>query len=154
ESGEGRADITQLNIERIADGKLTLRLSGQGEADARLRGREYGVPYAISPHMAFSIKDQPLPLEFVGEDRKIFLRAAPGATVPIDVQFKLKIGGQDLSFSRQSDAPADQWLKRIELPSFFDREISLPRKMEMDAGRNLHITEKRTLVYSLSDLRV
>ena len=77
EGGEGRADVTQLDIESIADGKVTVRLSGQGEVDARLRGREYGVPYAISP----------LPLEFVGEGKKIFLRAAPGSTLPIDAQF-------------------------------------------------------------------
>jgi len=154
ESGEGRADITQLNIERIADGKLTLKLSGQGEADARMRGREYGVPYTISPHMTFSIKDQPLPLEFVGEEKKIFLRAAPGSTLPINVQFNLKVAGRDFSFSRQSVVQADKWLNRIELPSFLEREISLPRKMEVDAGGNLHITERRNLGYTLSNMRV
>ncbi len=154
ESGEGRADVTQLNIEQIADGKVTLRLSGQGEVDARLRGREYGVPYTISPRMTFSIKDQPLPLEFASEEKKIFLRAAPGATLPINVQFNLKVAGQDLSFSRQSVAQADKWLNRIDLPSFFDREISLPRKMEIDAGGNLHITEKRNLGYTLSNMRI
>jgi len=154
DSGEGRADITQLNIERIADGKVSLRLSGQGEMDARLRGREYGVPYNISPHMTFSIKDQPLPLEFVGEEKKIFLRAAPGSTLPIDVRFNLKVAGRDLGFDRKSVAQADKWLNRLELPSFFEREISLPRKMEVDAGGNLHITEKRNLGYALSNLRV
>jgi hypothetical protein len=153
EGGEGRADITQLNVERIADGKLTLRLSGQGEVDARLRGREYGVPYTISPRMTFSIKDQPLPLEFVGEEKKIFLRAAPGSTLPIDVRFNLKVAGRDVGFDRKSVAQADKWLNRIELPSFFDREISLPRKMEIDAGGNLHVTERRNLGYALSDMR-
>jgi len=154
ESGEGRADLTQLNIERIADGKINVKLSGQGEVDARLRGREYGVPYTISPRMTFSIKDQPLPLEFVSEEKKIFLRAAPGSTLPINVRFNLKLAGQDLSFDRQSVAQADKWLNRIELPSFFDREISLPRRMEVDAGGNLHITARRNLGYSLSDMRV
>src|SRR4029079_4158165 len=67
ESGEGRADLTKLDIESIADGKAIVRLSGQGEVDAKLSGREFGVPYAISPHMIFSIKDQPLPLEFLSE---------------------------------------------------------------------------------------
>jgi len=154
ESGEGRGDVTQLNIERIADGKLTVRLSGQGEVDAKLRGREYGVPYNISPHMTFSIKDQPLPLEFVGEEKKIFLRAAPGSTLPIDVRFNLNVAGRDLGFDRKSVAQADKWLNRIELPSFFDREISLPSKMEVDAGGNLHITERRNLAYTLSNMRV
>ena len=154
ESGEGRADITQLDIESIADGKVTVRLSGQGEVDARLRGREYGVPYSISPRMTFSIKDQSLPLEFVGEGKKIFLRAAPGSTLPIDVRFNLKLAGHDLWFDRRPVAQADKWLNRIELPSFFDREISLPRKIEIDAGGNPHITERRTLGYTLSNMRV
>ena len=154
EGGEGRADVTQLDVESIADGKVTVRLSGQGEVDARLRGREYGVPYAISPHMSFSIKNQPLPLEFVGEGKKIFLRAAPGSTLPIDAQFNLKVAGHDVRFDRRSVAQADKWLNRVELPSFFDREISLPRKIKLDAGGHPHITESRNLGYTLSNMRV
>jgi hypothetical protein len=154
EGGEGRADVTRLDIESIADGKVTVRLSGQGEVDARLRGREYGVPYAISPHMSFSIKDQPLPLEFVGEGKKIFLRAAPGSTLPIDAQFNLKVAGHDVRFDRRSVAQADKWLNRVELPSFFDREISLPHKIRLDAGGHPHITESRSLGYTLSNMRV
>jgi hypothetical protein len=154
EGGEGRADLTQLDIESIADGKVTVRLSGQGEVDARLRGREYGVPYAISPHMSFSIKDQSLPLEFVGEGKKIFLRAAPGSTLPIDAQFNLKVAGHDVRFDRRSVAQADKWLNRVELPSFFDREISLPRKIKLDAGGHPHVTEIRNLGYTLSNMRI
>lgn len=153
EGGEGRADVTQLNIERITDGKIEVRLSGQGELDARVSGREYGIPYTLSPHVTFSIKDQPLPLEFFSEEKKGFLRAAPGSTLPISVRFNLNIAGQDFSFSRRSVAQADKWLNRIELPSFFDREISLPRKMEIDAGGNPHVTEKRKLGYTLSNVR-
>src|SRR5262249_59231189 len=85
ENGEGRADITQLNIERIADGKVSLRLSGQGDMDARVSGREYGIPYTLSPRMTFSIQDQPLPLEFFSEEKRIFLRASPASTFPINV---------------------------------------------------------------------
>jgi len=154
ESGEGRADMTQLNIERIADGRVDVRLSGQGEVDARVSGREYGIPYTVSPRMTFSIQDQPLPLEFGAEEKKIFLRAVPGSTLPINVRFSLKVAGRDFGFSRQSVAQADKWLNRIDLPSFFDREISLPRKMEIDAGGNLHITERRNLGYTLSNVRV
>jgi len=154
EGGEGRADLTRLDVESIADGKITVRLSGQGEVDARVRGREYGVPYAISPHMSFSIKDQPLPLEFVGEGKKIFLRAAPGSTLPIDAQFNLKIAGHDVRFDRRSVAQADKWLNRIELPSFFDREISLPSKIKIDAGGRPRIIESRNLGYTLSNMRV
>jgi hypothetical protein len=154
ESGEGRADLTQLNIEQIGDGKFMMRLSGQGEVDARVSGREYGIPYTVSPRMRFSIKDQPLPMEFFSEERRIFLRATPGATLPIDVRFMLNIGGHEFSFDRQSTAQVDKWLKRIELPSFFDREIALPRKMEIDAGGNLRITERRNLGYTLSNMRI
>jgi hypothetical protein len=154
EGGEGRADLTRLDIESIAGGKAALRLSGQGEVDARLRGREFGVPYAISPHMNFSIKDQPLPLEFVSEGKKIFLRAAPGSTLPIDVQFNLKIAGHDVRFDRRSVAQADKWLNRVELPSFFDREISLPRRIMIDGGGHPHIIERRNLDYTLSNMRI
>lgn len=154
EGGEGRADLTRLDVESIADGKAIVRLSGQGEVDARLRGREYGVPYAVSPHMTFSIKDQTLPLEFVGEGKKIFLRAAPGSTLPIDIQFNLKVAGHEVRFDRRSVAQADKWLNRIELPSFFDREISLPRKVKIDAAGHAHIIEKRNLGYTLTNMRV
>jgi hypothetical protein len=154
ESGEGQADITQISVERIADGKIEVRLSGQGDLDARVNGREFGIPYALSPHLTFSIKDQILPLEFFSEEKKGFLRAAPGATLPISVRFSLKVAGQEISFSRQSVAQADKWLNRIELPSLFDREISLPRKMEIDAGGNPHVTEMRSLSYTLSNARV
>jgi hypothetical protein len=154
ESGEGRADLTKLDIESIADGKATVRLSGQGEVDARLSGREFGVPYTISPHMIFSIKDQPLPLEFLSEGKKIFLRAAPGSSLPIDVQFNLKIAGHDVRFDRRSVAQADKWLKRVELPSFFDREVPLPRKIMIDAAGHPHIIESRNLAYTLSNMRI
>jgi hypothetical protein len=154
EGGDGRADLTRLDIENIADGKAVVRLSGQGEVDARLRGREFGVPYAISPHIKFSIKDQPLPLEFASEGKKIFLRAAQGSTLPIDVQFNLKLAGHDVRFDRRSVAQADKWLKRVELPSFFDREISLPRRILIDAAGHPHVIEKRNLDYTLSNMRI
>jgi hypothetical protein len=153
EGGEGRADVTQLDIESIADGKANVRLSAQGEVDAQVRGREYGVPYAISPRMNFSIKDQSLPLEFVSEGKKIFLRAAPGSTLPIDAQFNLKIAGHDVRFDRRAVAQADKWLK-IDLPSFFDREISLPRKIRIHADGVPHIIERRNLGYTLSNMRI
>jgi len=154
ESGEGRADVTQLNIERIADGKIHARLGGQGELDARLRGREYGIPYGLSPHVTFAIRDQNLPLEFLSEGERIILRASPGSTLPISFRFNLKVAGRSFGFNRDSVVQADRWLSRVELPSFFGREISLPRKMEVDAGGNLYVTERRKLNYTLSNLRL
>src|SRR6266511_2847607 len=93
-------------------------------------------------------------LKFVGEGKKIFLRAAPGSTLPIDAQFNLKIAGHDVRFDRRSVAQADKWLNRIELPSFFDREISLPSKIKIDAGGRPRIIESRNLGYTLSNMRV
>jgi hypothetical protein len=154
EGGEGRADLTRLEIEKIADGKADVRLSGQGEVDARVSGREFGVPYSITPHINFSIKDQPLPLEFASEGKKIFLRAAPGSKLPIDAQFNLKLAGHDVRIDRRSVAQADKWLKRVELPSFFDREISLPRRIMIDAAGHPHVIEKINLDYTLSNMRI
>ncbi len=154
ENGAGRADISRLNVDRIADGKVSLRLSGGGELDAKLRGREYGIPYSFSPHVTLAIKDQTLPLEFTSEGERVILRAAPGSTLPFSVRFSTKVAGRDLGFNRNSAVQADRWLNRIELPSFFGREISLPHRMEVDAGGNLYVTEKRRLNYTLSNLRV
>lgn len=154
EGGEGRADINQLRIDRIADGKIYLRLSGQGEVDARLKGREYGIPYRLSPRTAFAIKDQTAPLQFVSEGERVVLRAVPGSTLQIDLRFSLKVVGRDVGVNRQLVVQADRWLKQIELPPFFGREISLPRRMEIDAGGNLYTTKRQQLGYTLSGLRL
>jgi hypothetical protein len=66
----------------------------------------------------------------------------------------LKIAGHDVRFDRRSVAQADKWLNRIELPSFFDREISLPSKIKIDAGGRPRIIESRILGYTLSNMRV
>ena len=64
------------------------------------------------------------------------------------------MAGRDVGINRNSVIPADRWLNRIELPSLFGREISLPRKMEVDAGGNLYVTEKLALNYTLRNLRL
>ncbi len=154
ENGEGQADVSELNIESIAEDKLNLRLSGQGVIDARVKGREFGVPYGLSPRTSFAIKDQLVPLQFISENGKAFLRALPGATLPINVRFSLNVAGKDIGINRTEVVQVDRWLSKIELPALLDREIMLPRKMEVDAGSNLHTTEKQKLIYSLSNLRV
>jgi hypothetical protein len=93
-------------------------------------------------------------LEFASEGKKIFLRAAPGSTLPIDIQFNLKIAGHDVRFDRRSVAQADKWLNRVELPSFFDREIPLPRKILIDGAGHPHVIESRNLGYTLSNMRI
>ncbi len=154
ENGEGQADVSELKIESISDDKLNLRLSGQGVIDARVKGREFGVPYGLSPRTSFAIKDQLVPLQFVSENGKAILRALPGATLPINVRFSLNVAGKDIGINRTEIVQVDRWLNKIELPALLDREIMLPRKMEVDAGSNLHTTEKQKLIYSLSNLRV
>jgi len=154
EGGEGRADIRQLSLEKIDNGRLNFRISGQGEIDARLRGKEFGVPYSLSPRTTFNIKDAQVPMQFVSEGDHVVLQAVPGATLPVDLRFSLMIAGRDLGINRSLTIEADQWLKRIELPSFFGRRISLPRKIEIDAGGNLYVTESTRLDYNLSKVRI
>ncbi len=153
ESGDGRADVEQLQVEQISDGKVSLRLRGQGEIDARVRGREYGIPYRFSPHTNFAIKDKALLLQFAGEGDNIFLSALPGSRLPIDLRLSIKVAGRQLGINRKIEVQADRWLKRIELPNFLDREIPLPRKLEVDAGGNLYMTGKQKLNYHLFGLR-
>lgn len=154
ESGEGQADISDLKVENVADDKLSLRLTGQGAIDARVNGREFGVPYGLSPRTSFAIQDQQIPLQFIAENDKAILRALPGATLPINVRFSLNIAGKDLGINRTQVMQVDRWLSRIELPALLNREIMLPRKMEVDAGSNIHTTEKQKLNYSLSNLKI
>jgi hypothetical protein len=154
EHGTGRADVSQLNIDRIADGRINVRLSGQGEIDAKVRGREYGIPYGFSPHVTFTISDQLLPLEFAAEAERVVMRAAPGSALPISVRFSTTVAGRELGINRKALVPADRWLNGLEMPSIFARELNLPRKMEIDAGGNLYVTEKRKLSYGVQNLRV
>lgn len=154
EGGQGRADITDLSIDRIADGKIHVRLGGQGELDPQLKGREYGIPYSLSPHVTFAIQDQIVPLEFAGDGERVILRALPGATFPIKMRISANVAGRDLGINRTVAVEAGRWLNRIELPSFFGREISLPQRVEIDAGGNWYVTKHRKLNYTLGNLRL
>lgn len=154
ESGEGRADIKQLSLEKIDNGRLNFKVTGQGEIDARLRGKEFGVPYSLSPRTTFNIRDALVPMQFVSEGDHLVLQAVPGATLPVALRFSLSVAGRDLGIDRNLTIQADQWLKRIELPSFFGREITLPRKIEIDAGGNLYVMESKRLNYNLSRVRL
>ncbi|MGH9841661.1 MAG: hypothetical protein ACREEM_23155 [Blastocatellia bacterium] len=154
EGGQGRADVTQLGIDRIAGGKLNIKLSGQGELDARLRGREYGIPYSLSPHVSFAIRDQIVPMQFVTEGDRMILRAAPGTTFPIPMRISTRIAGRDIGINRTITVEADRWLNRIELPSFFGREIPMPRRLELDAGGNFYVTKKQNINFTLNNLRL
>lgn len=154
ESGEGQADISELKVETIADNKINVRLSGQGVMDARVKGKEFGVPYGLSPRTNFTVKDQPVPLEFLTDNGKAIFRAVPGSTLPINLRFTLNVAGKDIGINRSEAVQIDRWLSRIELPALLNREILLPRKMEIDDGSNIHTTEKKKLNYTLLNLRV
>jgi len=154
ENGEGQADISDLNIESIADGKVNVRLSGQGVIDARVKGREFGVPYGLSPRTNFTIKDQLVPLQFLSENGKAIFRAQPGSVLPINVRFSLNVAGREVGINRTEIMQVDRWLSRVELPALLNREIMIPRKMEIDAGGNLYVTDRQKLIYSLANLRV
>jgi hypothetical protein len=152
EGGAGQADISQLRVESIADGGLNVRVSGQGALDAQLRGREYGIPYRLSPRVNFAIKDQLIPLRFVNEGERALLRAAPGATLPIDMRFSLSIAGRALGIDRRVAVEADRWLNRLELPALLEQELSLPRKLQADKEGKLHVVDRKPLGYKLSQL--
>jgi hypothetical protein len=154
EGGQGRADVTGLNIDRIADNKVSVKLNGQGELDARLRGREYGIPYNFSPHVNFSITDRILPFEIANDDKGPFLRATPGASFPIDLRISSPMLGTEFSVSRSVDVQADRWLNRIDLPSPAGRQLPLPKKLEIDAEGNLRIVRSEKLTYTLGNFRL
>ncbi len=153
-NGDGQADISEMHVESIGDGKVNLRLSGQGVIDAQIKGREYGIPYGFSPRTNFTIKDQPIPLQFVGENGKVILRAVAGSILPINLRFSVQVAGQEISVNRTEAVQVDRWLNRIEMPALLNREILLPRRLEVDDGGNLHVTQKDRLSYALSNLRV
>ena len=154
ESGEGQADISELKVENIANDKVNVRLSGQGTVDARVKGKEFGVPYGLSPRTNFTVKDELVPLEFLTDNGKAIFRAAPGSVLPVNMRFTINVAGKDVGVNRSEAMQIDRWLNRIEFPALLNREIMLPRKMEVDAGSNIHTTEKQKLIYTLSNLRV
>lgn len=153
-NGDGQADISEMRVESINDGKINLRLSGQGVIDAQIKGREYGVPYGFSPRTSFAIKDQPIPLQFASENGKVMLRAVAGSVLPINLRFSVQLAGQEISINRTEAVQVDRWLNRIEFPALLNREILLPRRLEVDDGGNLRVTQKEKLGYALSNMRV
>jgi hypothetical protein len=153
-NGDGQADVTDMRVESISAGKVNLRLSGQGVIDAQIKGREYGIPYGFSPRTNFAIQDQPILLQFLAENGKAILRAAAGSVLPINVRFSVQVAGQEVSINRTEAVQVDRWLNRIEFPALLNREILLPRRLEVDDGGNLHVTQKEKLSYALSNLRV
>jgi hypothetical protein len=152
EAGDGRADVTQLSAERIARDRVDLRLNVQGEMNVRVRGREYGIPYSLSPRGTFAINNETVPLELVSENDRVSLRAAPGSRVPINIRVGIEIAGQPISIPRTIHAPADRWLSGVTLPTLFSREIRLPRRIETGDRHQTQVTDGEAVHYTLSKL--
>jgi|GEM_PF-1244614 len=153
EGGDGRADLRGLVVERIAGNRLDLRLTAQGSLEARLRGREYGIPYRLSPNGTFAIKGEVVPLEVAGEGDRALLRAVPGSQLPVQVRMEFEIAGHNLGLSRTVTVPADRWFNRLALPSLVGRELQVPRKIEAGSG-GMRVVSSESSRYSLSKLRV
>lgn len=154
ESGEGKADVARLMVESISDAHVTLRLGGQGDLQVKVNGREYGVPYALSPRGKFSINDEAVPLQLVTHDERIFVRAAAGAIVPVKVNLSIEVAGYPIGLTRTVQLQADQWLKDFELPAILTQEIQLPRKIAVGKNSELSIASSQASRYTIANLRV
>lgn len=154
ESGEGKADVARLTVEAISDAHVTLRLAGQGDLQVKVNGREYGIPYALSPRGKFSINDEALPLQLVTRDERIFVHAATGAVVPVKVNLSIEVAGYPIGLTRTVQLQADQWLKDFELPAILTQEIHLPRKIAVGKNSELSIASSQPSRYTIANLRV
>src|SRR5581483_2631777 len=154
ESGDGRADVQSLLIESINDNRLNLRLTAEGDLTARLRGREYGVPYSLSPRGTFSISNETIPLEVAGENNGVILRAVPGSRVPVRVSLGIEVMGRRLSLPQTISVQADRWFDKLALPEILSREVQLPRIIEVSNGNGMKVVSSEVSRYTLSNLKV
>jgi hypothetical protein len=154
ESGDGHADVARLSVEDISAARVFMRLAGQGELNAKVKGREYGVPYHLSPRGRFTINDELLPLEIASHQERLVVRAAAGAVVPVRVNMMIDVLGHPIGLTRTIQLQARQWLKDFELPTLFTQEVSLPRQLVVEKDQPLRVTDSRTLRYTISRLRV
>ncbi len=154
ESGDGKADVARLSIEDITDTRIFVRLAGQGDLNAKVKGREYGVPYSLSPRGHFFISDELLPINITSRNDRVIVRAASGAVVPVKVNMTIDVIGRPFSFTRTVKLQADQWLKDFELPNIITQEIQLPRKITFSKTSEMNITSSETSRYTIANLRV
>lgn len=154
ESGDGHADVTRLSVEDISATRVFVRLAGQGELNAKVKGREYGIPYTLSPHGRFSINNELLPLEILSRNDRIVVRAVRGASVPVKVDMTIDVIGNAISFTRTVNLRADEWLKEFELPTFLTQEVQLPRKIAMGKKNEVTVVSRATSHYTIANLRI
>lgn len=157
ESGTAQADVQQFVLDRIDSEGITARLRLQGVFDTRLRGREYGIPYRIAPRGSFVINDRSVPLRVASTAGRAFLQAVPGTQLPLDLRFQFSLAGlagREIGFNRQTNLPAEQLLKQLELPAFYLRKLPLPRKLAIKRGSKLEVTEWQDRWLELSSLQI
>ncbi len=154
ESGEAQGDLKQIAVDRVDGERIETRLNVQGVFDTRLRGREYGIPYRLTPSGTFAINDRRMPLRVLSENGRAFLQAEPGTQLPLDLQFKFGLAGREISFYRQVNLPAERLLSRLELPAFYLRKLPLPRKLVAEKGGQFNVTAWQELTLHLSELQI
>ncbi len=154
ESGDGQADVARLSVEDISETRVVVRLTGQGELNAKVKGREYGVPYKLSPRGRFSINNELLPLEIMSRNDRIVVRAASGAFVSVSVNMTIDVIGRAIGLTRTVNLRADEWLKEFELPAFITQEVQLPRQLTLGKNNELTVVRSGISRYTIANLRV
>ncbi len=154
ESGTGQADIAQLVVEDISPLRVLVRLVGQGEVDTKMKGREFGIPYSLSPHGTFVVNDELVPLQITSNNNGISIKAATGAVVPVKARFTLAVAGHPIGFTRTINLQADQWLKNFELPAIFSQDVQLPRKIVIGKDNKITIEKSEMSHYIITNLRL
>ncbi len=153
ESGEGQADLKQVVIETLRDGLLGARLLALGNFTAKVRGREYGIPYRLSPRGQFGIQDRALSLRLMSDAGHVWLQGLPGANVPVNLRMNFPIAGREFGFDRQLNLPAERMVNRWELPALWAREFALPRKLIVQTDKSFQIVESQLVTLVLSQLQ-
>ena len=153
ESGTGQADLKQIIVEQLRDGLLGARLLAQGSFNAKVNGREYGIPYRLSPRGQFGIQDRGLSLRLMSGAGRVWLQGLPGTQLPVDIRMNFPVVGREIGFDRQLNLPAERVVNRWELPAFWAREFALPRKLVVLADKSLQITESQPLTLALTQLQ-
>ncbi len=154
ESGDGSANVSNLKVENFDSAKINLRLTGQGELNAKVKGREFGIPYNLSPIGKFSIAQELIPLTIISKDGRLIISAVTGSIVPVKVNLTIPLIGRPFNFSRTVNLQADQWLKGMELPSVFSQEIKLPRQIVMSKNNEASIANSALSRYTVTNLQV
>ncbi|MBL8203310.1 MAG: hypothetical protein JNM09_03715 [Blastocatellia bacterium] len=154
ESGDGKADVARLVVEDISETRVSVRLTGQGELSTNVKGREYGVPYSLSPRGYFTINNELLPLQILSRNDRIVVRAVGGAIVPVRVTMTIDVIGRPIGLTRTVNLRADEWLKDFELPTIVSQEFQLPRQLALGKNNELTVVRSEISRYTIVNLRV